>query len=235
VITLRQVSKSYNPNSLVLKNINLEVRKGEFLFVAGDSGAGKSTLLKLMTGDELPTTGQALFDGNKFSANSSKMLDFRKRLGVVHQDYRLLKDRSVFDNVAIPLFFGRAGTGIAPVNIWGSGARILVEDALMAVGLSKNVAQAKVQELSGGEQQRIAIARAIINFPDVLVADEPTGSLDHDHTWTVMDLLQKLNLKGMTIIIATHDREIIRRVRKRTVHLSNGTIRVDERDGACIF
>jgi cell division transport system ATP-binding protein len=235
IISLREASKAYNPNSLVLRKVNLEVPRGEFLFVAGDSGAGKSTLLKLLTGEEVPSSGTALFDGGKFAANSKKMQNFRRRLGVVHQDYRLLKDRSVFDNVATPLFFGRAGTGMTPVNVWGAGAKNLVEDALSVVGLSKKIINSMVKELSGGEQQRVAIARAIINFPDLLIADEPTGSLDHDHTWTVMDLLQKLNLKGMTIVVATHDRDIIRRVKKRTVHLNNGTIRVDERDGACIF
>ena len=117
----------------------------------------------------------------------------------------------------------------------GKGARKLVEDAVTNVGLPVKILEARVRELSGGEQQRVAIARAIINSPDLLIADEPTGSLDHDHTWTVMDLFQKLNLKGMAFVVATHDREIIRRVRKRTCHLSGGTIRVDDREGACIF
>jgi len=236
MISLRQVSKSYHPNSIVLKNINLELGRGEFLFVVGDSGAGKTSLLKLLTGEEFPTTGAVVLAGMQSLPNSPKILQYRRQIGVVHQDYRLLKDRTVYENVAIPLFFGRAGMKAAPISPWGNGKALkLVEDALASVGLSPKIVEAKVKELSGGEQQRVAIARAIINTPNILIADEPTGSLDHDHTWTVMDLFQKLNLRGMSIIVATHDREIIRRIRKRTCHLSNGSVRVDDREGACIF
>lgn len=235
MVSLRQVSKAYHPNSTVLKNVSFDLKKGEFLFVVGDSGAGKTSLLKLMTGEEFATSGTVACDGVKYEAGSGKMLKLRRRIGVVHQDYRLLKDRTVYENVAIPLFFGRAGTGLAPVSFMGSGAQRLVEDAITAVGLSAKVLDANVRELSGGEQQRVAIARAIINRPDLLIADEPTGSLDHDHTWTVMDLFQKLNIAGMTTIVATHDRDIIRKVRRRTLHLSGGGVRVDDREGACIF
>lgn len=234
-VSLKQVSKAYHPNSLVLRNVNLELKRGEFLFLVGDSGAGKTSLLKLITGEEFATSGSVTIDGVRYEAGSSKMLKLRRRIGVVHQDYRLLKDRTVYENVAIPLFFGRAGTGLQTVSFFGNGAMKLVEDALHAVGLHSKILDATVKELSGGEQQRVAIARAIINFPDLLIADEPTGSLDHDHTWTVMDLFQKLNLKGMTMLVATHDRDIIRKVRKRTLHLSGGTVRLDEREGACIF
>jgi cell division transport system ATP-binding protein len=235
MVSLRQVSKSYHPNSTVLKNVNFELKKGEFLFVVGDSGAGKTSLLKLITGEEFASSGIVALDGVKYEAGSGKMLKLRRRIGVVHQDYRLLKDRTVYENVAIPLFFGRAGMGKPAMNFLGRGAEKLVEDAVSAVGLSTKVLDATVRELSGGEQQRVAIARAIINSPDLLIADEPTGSLDHDHTWTVMDLFQKLNIKGMSMLVATHDREIIRKVRKRTLHLSGGSVRVDDRESACIF
>jgi cell division transport system ATP-binding protein len=235
MVSLRQVSKAYHPNSLVLRNVNLDLKKGEFLFVVGDSGAGKTSLLKLITGEEFASSGTVSADGVRFEPGSGKMLRLRRRIGVVHQDYRLLKDRTVYENVAIPLFFGRAGVGLATVSFFGKGAVKLVEDAICAVGLSQKILDAKVKELSGGEQQRVAIARAIINFPDLLIADEPTGSLDHDHTWTVMDLFQKLSIKGMTMLVATHDRDIIRKVRKRTLHLSSGAVRVDDREGACIF
>lgn len=235
MVSLKQVSKSYHPNSLVLKNVSLEMKRGEFLFVVGDSGAGKTSLLKLITGEEVCTSGTVTVDGARFEKGSGKMLRLKRRIGVVHQDYRLLRDRTVFENVAIPLFFGRAGEKQVPVSLFGNNAIKLVEDALQAVGLSTKVLDATVNELSGGEQQRVAIARAIINFPDLLIADEPTGSLDHDHTWMVMDLFQKLNIKGMTMLIATHDRDIIRKIRKRTLHLSSGSVRVDNREGACIF
>ena len=235
MVSLRQVSKAYHPNSLVLKNVNFELKKGEFLFVVGDSGAGKTSLLKLITGEEFATSGSVILDNVKYEAGSGKMIKLRRRIGVVHQDYRLLKDRTVYENVAIPLFFGRAGVGITPMSFLGRGAEKLVEDAVTAVGLNSKVLAATVRELSGGEQQRVAIARAIINSPDLLIADEPTGSLDHDHTWTVMDLFQKLNIKGMSMLVATHDRDIIRKVRRRTLHLSGGSVRVDDREGACIF
>jgi cell division transport system ATP-binding protein len=221
MVNLKQVSKSYHPNSLVLKNVNLELKKGEFLFVVGDSGAGKTSLLKLLTGEEFATAGSVTLDNVRFAQGSGDMLRLRRRIGVVHQDYRLLKDRSVYENVAIPLFFGRAGEKVAPVSFMGRGAERLVEDAITAVGLNPKILD--------------AIARAIINQPDLLIADEPTGSLDHDHTWTVMDLFQKLNIKGMTMLVATHDRDIIRKVRRRTLHLSSGSVRVDDREGACIF
>jgi cell division transport system ATP-binding protein len=235
MVSLKQVSKAYHPNSLVLRNVNIELKKGEFLFVVGDSGAGKTSLLKLITGEEFASDGAVAIDGVRFAPGSGAMLKLRRCIGVVHQDYRLLKDRTVYENVAIPLFFGRAGMGLSPVSFMGRGAEKLVEDAISAVGLRPQILDATVRELSGGEQQRVAIARAIINAPDLLIADEPTGALDHEHTWTVMDLFQKLNIKGMTMLVATHDRDIIRKVRKRTLHLSGGTVRVDDREGACIF
>lgn len=235
MVSLKQVSKSYHANSQVLRNVSLEMKKGEFLFVVGDSGAGKTSLLKLITGEEFATSGSVSCGGVRFDAGSSAMLKIRRRIGVVYQDFRLLKDRTVYENVAIPLYFGRAGANSQPVSFFGRGAQKLVEDAIQAVGLRPQILDAKVQDISGGEKQRVAIARAIINFPDLLVADEPTGSLDHDHTWTVMDLFQKLNLRGMTMLVATHDRDIIRKVRKRVLHLSSGAIRLDDREGACIF
>lgn len=236
MISLRRVFKSYSPNALVLKNVNFELRRGDFVFIVGDSGAGKTTLLKLLSGEEVPSEGQALLEGEySLAAGGRKIMGFRKRMGVVHQDFRLLGDRTVFENVAMPLFFGRAGTGIARVSPFGGTARKLVENSLKLVDLPVGIADEKVEKLSGGEKQRVAIARAVINLPDILIADEPTGSLDHDHTWALMDLFQKLNLKGMTIVIATHDRDIVRRVRRKTAHLSQGVLRFDERDGACIF
>ncbi|MCO5143735.1 MAG: ATP-binding cassette domain-containing protein [Oligoflexia bacterium] len=234
-VSLKQVTKAYHQNSLVLKNLNLDLAEGGFLFVAGDSGAGKTSLLKLIVGEEFPTSGTVTCGGIRLIEGAGSSLQIRKRIGVVHQDYRLMKERTVFENVAIPLFFGRHGRSTKPLNFMGSAALRLTEEVLQSLGLSTKLLDAKVKELSGGEQQRIAIARALINKPDLLVADEPTGSLDHDHTWTVMDLFQKLNIQGMTVIVATHDRDIIRKVRKPTLHLSAGSVRVDERDGACIF
>ena len=236
MITLRRVTKAYNQNAQVLKGVNLELKRGDFLFVVGDSGAGKTTLLKLISGEERPTDGLAVYEGKyPLAVENRRVMNLRRRMGVVHQDFRLLQDRTVYENIAAPLFFGRAGTGVAKVNAIGGGARKLVEQVMQQVDLPLKLMHEKVQVLSGGERQRVAIARAIINFPDILVADEPTGSLDHDHTWAIMDLFQKLNLKGMAVVIATHDRDIVRKVRRRTAHLAGGGLRFDERTGACIF
>jgi cell division transport system ATP-binding protein len=236
MISLRRVSKSYHANAQVLRNVNFDLKRGDFIFIIGDSGAGKSTLLKLMSGEEAPSEGAAVLEGqHALGVENEALRNFRRRLGIVHQDFRLLNDRTVFENIAMPLHFGRAGTGIARIPSSGGAARKVVENSLRLMDLPPSIQDVKVDLLSGGEKQRVAIARAVINLPDVLIADEPTGSLDHDHTWAVMDLFQKLNMKGMTIVVATHDRDIVRKVRRKTAHLTGGTLRVDEREGACIF
>lgn len=236
MITLKRVSKSYDSNSIVLQGVDFALRKGEFYFVVGDSGAGKTTLLKLMSGEESPSKGNVLLnEKTEIGSDCRVTRSFRKRLGVVHQDFKLFLDRSVLENVALPLYFGRAGTGIKRVSLFGSGVKKIVLDVMQLVDLPPKMLHTKVSSLSGGERQRVAIARAIINRPDVLIADEPTGSLDHDHTWAIMDLFQKLNLNGMSIILATHDRDIVRKVRKPTAHLEKGVLRFDTREGACLF
>lgn len=224
MISLRNVSKSYHSNAQVLTKINLEVQRGEFLFLVGDSGAGKTTLLKLLSGEEQPTDGTCVLPQQ-----------YQRKIGMVYQDYRLIEDRTVFENIAMPLYFGRAGTGVKKVTYNSAKATELVRKTLQDVALNENYLHARVKELSGGEQQRVAIARGLVNFPDYLIADEPTGNLDHDHTWSLMDLFQKLNMQGMTVIVATHDRDMVRKIRRRTCHLQHGRLRIDEREGACIF
>ncbi len=236
MITLKRVTKDYGANSNVLKGIDFVLGKGDFLFVVGDSGAGKTTLLKLFSGEERPSNGSVLLNEKiELGSDCRTTRSFRKRMGVVHQDFQLFNDRTVLENIALPLYFGRAGTGIKKISLFGNNVRKIVEEVMKLVDLPKKMLGEKVSTLSGGERQRVAIARAIINRPDVLIADEPTGSLDHDHTWAIMDLFQKLNLKGMSIVLATHDREIVRKIRKPTAHLDKGTLRFDGREGACIF
>lgn len=236
LITLKRVSKTYDSTHKVIQDVSFSLDRGQFLFVVGESGAGKTTLLKLLVGDEKPTSGNVLLNEKiDLSADCRQTRSFRRRLGVVHQDFKLFLDRSVMENIAIPLYFGRAGTGIKRVSLFGGAIKKIVLDVMKLVDLPESMLLTKVNNLSGGERQRVAIARAIINRPDVLVADEPTGSLDHDHTWAIMDLLQKLNINGMSIVLATHDQDIVRRVRKPTIHLDRGVLRYDNREGACLF
>ncbi len=236
MISMRRASKTYYQNTPTLHQISLEWKPGDFLFIVGDSGAGKTTLLKMLSGEEKPSEGDVLLHGTyPVGKLSSNILQLRRTLGIVYQDLRLLHDRSAYENIVLPLYFGRAGTGVAPVSPTDPKAKKLVYSTAEDVGISKKALYTPLKELSGGEKQRIAIARAIINKPDFLIADEPTGSLDHDHTWSIMDLFQKLNLKGMSIIVATHDQDIVRKVRKQTGHLSGGRLRLDNREGICIF
>ncbi len=236
MITLKRVSKFYDTNTQVLRAVDFSLGKGDFFFVVGDSGAGKTTLLKLMSGEEKPSKGSVLLNGVADVSTDSRVIrSFRKRTGFVHQDFKLFLDRTVLENVSLPLYFGRAGTGIKRISLFGGSVKKVVLDAMKLVDLPEKMFNTKVGNLSGGERQRVAIARAIINRPDVLIADEPTGSLDHNHTWAIIDLFQKLNLKGMAIILATHDRDIVRKVRKPTAHLEKGVLRFDTREGACLF
>lgn len=236
MITLKRVSKAYDTNSQVLKSVDFSLGKGDFYFVVGDSGAGKTTLLKLMSGEESPSKGTVLLNESTDIASDCRLTrNFRRRMGVVHQDFKLFLDRTVLENISLPLYFGRAGTGIKRISLFGSGVKKIVLDVMKLVDLPEKMLNTKVGNLSGGERQRVAIARAIINRPDILIADEPTGSLDHDHTWAIIDLFQKLNLKGMAVILATHDRDIVRKVRKPTAHLEKGVLRFDTREGACLF
>ena len=235
MISLLGVSKFYHENARVLHNVQLGLAPEDFVFILGDSGAGKSTLLKLITGEEKPSMGKALLDNRyHLSSNSNPIYDFRKRMGIIHQDIRLLEDRTVLENVAIPLYFGRAGTGVNEIKESKTSIEEAVESTLEQVGIPLDLMRERVETLSGGEKQRVAAARAIINSPDILIADEPTGSLDEERTDQLMNLFQKLNLDGMTVVLATHDRDLAKRTRHDTVHLRDGRL-FDERSEACIF
>lgn len=215
MIEFNHVSKTYEKGIRALKDINLKIEDGEFVFIVGDSGSGKTTLVKLLMREIVPTSGTLTVFGQDVGAMRSRQIPaYRRRLGVVFQDFRLLKDRDVYENVA----FAQRVVG-APLG----GMRKNVTDALITVGLSSRY-KLSPKELSGGEQQRVAIARAIVNKPDILVADEPTGNMDPDNAWKTMKLLEEINSRGTTVIVVTHSRDLVDRMKKRVVKMKYGNI-----------
>jgi len=214
MIQLRSVTKKYK-NTYALKNVNLDILSGEFVFVVGSSGAGKSTLMKLLYKEETPSSGTVMIGGiNIANLPSDKVPNLRRCMGIVFQDYKLLQNQSVYDNIAYVI----RTLGISSKEI---NARVL--GALKVVGLSDKM-QAKPTELSGGEQQRVSIARAIVNGPPLLIADEPTGNLDPKNSMEVMQILDQINQRGITVIVSTHDNAMVDYFRKRVITLDKGEI-----------
>lgn len=214
MIQLRSITKKYK-NNYALKNINLDILSGEFVFITGASGAGKSTLMKLLYKEETPSSGTVMIGGiNIANLPSDKVPNLRRCMGIVFQDYKLLQNQSVYDNVAYVI----RTLGISTKEI---NARVL--GALKVVGLSDKI-KAKPSELSGGEQQRVSIARAIVNGPPLLIADEPTGNLDPKNSMEVMQILDQINQRGITVIVSTHDSNMVDYFRKRVITLENGEI-----------
>ncbi|SHE29522.1 cell division transport system ATP-binding protein [Desulfofundulus australicus DSM 11792] len=216
------VTKVYPNGVKALDNINLHIKKGEFLFLVGPSGAGKSTLTRLIFREELPTRGQVLFNGRNVARMRSREVPYlRRRIGMVFQDFRLLPQKTVFENVAFAL------------EVTGASSRDIkrrVPEVLKLVGLEDKAGMLPAH-LSGGEQQRVGIARAIVNNPVLLIADEPTGNLDPETSWGLMELFQQINKAGTTIIMITHAREIVDAMKKRVVALESGRIVRDEEGG----
>lgn len=214
MIQLRSVTKKYKSN-YALKNVNLDILSGEFVFIVGASGAGKSTLMKMLYKEETPSSGTVMIGGiNIANLPSEKVPNLRRCMGIVFQDYKLLQNQSVFDNVAYVI----RTLGISSKEI---NARVL--GALKVVGLSEKI-HAKPSELSGGEQQRVSIARAIVNGPPLLIADEPTGNLDPKNSMEVMQILDQINQRGITVIVSTHDSAMVDYFRKRVITLEGGEI-----------
>ncbi len=219
MIQIFNVCKSYQKDSSALEDINIKVGKGEFLYITGPSGAGKSTLLKLLYGAEKPSRGQILINGQNLTRMGlGKIPYMRRRLGIVFQDFKLLNTRTIFENVAFPL-------EVQGKKRFEVGKKVY--QVLKHVGLEHKL-QRRPLELSGGEQQRVAIARALVIDPLVLIADEPTGNLDPEVTLDIMELFKSANARGSTVLLATHDREMIRQFPRRVIYLDKGRV-VDDR------
>ncbi|MBW4585784.1 cell division ATP-binding protein FtsE [Aetokthonos hydrillicola Thurmond2011] len=215
MVQLRSVTKTYTNGTTVLLDVNFEVKQGSFLFISGSSGSGKSTLLKLLYGEELPTKGEVIVDRYNVGALQGDRLSlFRRRIGIVFQDYKLIPQRTVAENVSIVLL----AQGYTRKEI-----QRRLEPTLKLVGLLSK-AESFPNQLSGGEQQRVSIARAIVGTPPLLLADEPTGNLDPDNSWQIMQILQKLNSFGVTVIVTTHDEQLMRRCNHSVVQLRNGQL-----------
>ena len=221
-IKFKDVEKTYSNGVNAVYDMNLEIKKGEFVFVIGASGSGKSTLIKMLYREEKPTKGEIYLGGiNVAKVKNSKVYKLRRKIGIVFQDYKLLPKLTVYENVAFAL------------EIYGlpsSEIRKKVLKALDLVGL-KSRTKSYPDQLSGGEQQRIAIARAIVNSPKLLICDEPTGNLDPDTSLEVMRVIEKINDLGTTIVMATHDREMVNKMKKRVILLDNGRLAKDFEKG----
>lgn len=222
MITLESVSKSYSSGVPALNDISLHIEKGEFVFIVGDSGSGKSTLIKLLLRELTPTSGRIIVNNYDLARlRRRKVAKFRRNVGVVFQDFRLLKDRNVYENVA---FAQRV------IEVPTRQIRKNVPAMLSLVGLAGKY-KAKTWQLSGGEQQRVALARALVNNPPILLADEPTGNLDPRNSWEIMKLLEEINRRGTTVLVVTHNREIVNAMRKRVITMKKGIIISDEEKG----
>ena len=231
MIKLEHVSKTYSGTLTSAKavpavtDISLHIKKGEFVFIVGDSGSGKSTLIKMLLREIQPTQGRIIVNGTDITRlKNRKIALYRRQIGTVFQDFRLLKDRNVYENVA----FAQRVIEVPNRNIKKN-----VPVMLSLVGLAGKY-KSKIKELSGGEQQRVAIARALINNPPILLADEPTGNLDPRNTWEIMKLLETINRGGTTVIVVTHNREIVNAMRKRVITIQKGVIISDEEKGEYI-
>lgn len=222
MIFFDQVSKIYNHHSVALKNVTLRVKPKEFVSLVGSSGAGKTTLLKLFIREEEPTEGRIFLDGTEVTAvNRADLHHVRRRIGTVFQDYKLLPMKTAYENVAFAM------------EVAGRPDEEIEEDVpqvLELVGLKEKM-QNFPHQLSGGEKQRVAIARALVNRPDVLLADEPAANLDPINTWEIVKLLQKINSLGTTVILASHDKEIINSIDKRVIVLDKGEVISDQERG----
>lgn len=221
MIKLKNVTKKYK-NHYALKNIDLQIDSGEFVFVVGSSGAGKSTLMKLLYSEEKPTSGIVSIGGiNIANIKNDKIPNLRRCMGIVFQDYKLLQNQTVFDNVAYV---------IRTLGISSKEINDRVSGALKIVGLYEK-RNAKPSEMSGGEQQRVGIARAIVSGPPLLIADEPTGNLDPQNSMEIMQILDQINQRGITVIVSTHDNNIVDYFRKRVIKLDHGEIVTDKEAG----
>lgn len=222
MVELKNITMKYPTGNVALKDVSLHIKKGEFVFLIGPSGAGKSTLIRLLTKEINPTQGSIMVNGrNVTRLHKRRIPKYRRQIGIVFQDYKLLEKLNAYNNIAFALdILGKSGRYI----------RRHVPLLLNLVGLNGKGQQMPLQ-LSGGEQQRVSIARAVAGNPDILICDEPTGNLDPETSWGLMDLLEKLNTYGTTIIMATHSRDIVDVMKKRVIELEDGVLIRDEEQG----
>ncbi|MBR6326802.1 MAG: cell division ATP-binding protein FtsE [Lachnospiraceae bacterium] len=226
IICMNNVSMNYpEAGAPAIDDITLRIDPGEFVFIVGDSGSGKSTMIRLLLRELLPTSGDVCVMGyNTRKLRHSQIPAFRRNIGVVFQDFRLLKDRNVYENVA---FAQRI------IEVPSREMRRNVPSILAMVGLAGKY-RSNVKKLSGGEQQRVALARALVNKPEILLADEPTGNLDPNNAWEIMDLLEEINEQGTTVVVVTHNPEIVNAMKKRVVTMKRGLIVNDEEEGTYV-
>ncbi len=221
MIKLEHVSKSYTAGIPALNDVSLDIEEGEFVFIVGDSGSGKSTLIKLLLKELEPTEGTITINNKKLNKIKRRQIPkFRRNIGVVFQDFRLLKDRNIYDNVA----FAQKVIGESNRSIKKN-----VPSMLSMVGLAAKY-RSYPRQLSGGEQQRVAIARALINEPKILLADEPTGNPDNHNAWEIMKLLEEINSRGTTVVVVTHNLEIVKAMNKRVITMKKGVV-VEDSEG----
>lgn len=222
MIHMKNIRKVYENGAVALDNINIDVKKGEFVFLVGPSGAGKSTFIKMLLREVVPDSGILTVNGRDIIRMRDKDVPYLRRgLGVIFQDYRLLPDKTVFENVAFAMQVIEAPRRLMQRN---------VNAVLDIVGL-RDKYKCFPNQLSGGEQQRVAIARAIVNNPTILIADEPTGNLDPETSWGIMDIFLKINATGTTILMATHDKTIVDVMQRRVIAIEGGNIVRDEARG----
>ena len=222
MIYFDDVCKVYSTGTAAVKHTTLHIEKGEFAFIVGPSGCGKSTLMKMILKEEEPTSGDIYINGKPITNLSRKKIPYlRRKMGVVFQDFRLLQDKNVYENVA----FAMRVIGAPPHVI-----KKQVPNVLSLVGLLHK-AKDYPEHLSGGEQQRVAVARAIVNNPMMLIADEPTGNLDEKNAWEIMSLLNDINRRGTTVIVATHAKDIVNKMQKRVISIADGVVCSDIKKG----
>lgn len=222
MIVLDNVCKTYSTGVSALNGVNLRIRKGEFVFIVGSSGSGKTTLFKLLLKELEPTSGRIYINSQNIERlRRRKIPKMRRGIGVVFQDFRLLKDRNVYENIAFAQ------------RVVGKPAKVIKETVpqmLSLVGLADK-AESLPGELSGGEQQRVSLAKALVNNPPILLADEPTGNLDPANAWEIMKLLEDINKRGTTVVVVTHNRDIVERMQKRVITIDKGVVISDEKGG----
>lgn len=226
IIALSNVSKTYSEGVDALDDVSFSISKGEFVFIVGPSGSGKSTLIKLLLKEINPTSGKIeVFGKNCADIKRRHISRYRRNIGVVFQDFRLLNDRNVFENVAL-------AQRVIGVSRWSMNRN--VSSVLSLAGLTEKL-RANPKELSGGEQQRVALARALVNRPSILLADEPTGNLDPKNAWSIMELLDEVNKLGTTVIVVTHNPDVVDMMQKRVIMMKDGKLIHDESKGGYLY